>query len=124
MKRFLASVTLVAALAATANAAQVNFFLTSPDAVNGAIDGVSGATLKVNPIIPAGSHVVQLWMQLDSALFPQGGTLNVFGGQVGLPATLGSAGTTTLGGPNPAAPWGSYVAAPMGTAWGNVTFVS
>lgn len=123
MKRIVAVSLVVAGLATAANAAQVNFFLTSPQATNGVTSGLAGATLQANPIIAPGPATVELWMQLDSSLFPQGGTSILFGGQLGVSGA--SAGTSTLGGPNPAAAWAAgYTAGAAGNAWGPVTFLS
>ncbi|MFO0972734.1 MAG: PEP-CTERM sorting domain-containing protein [Phycisphaerae bacterium] len=86
MKRSLLVGGLLLAAAAAANAGQVNFYLASSAATNGAIDCVSAANLGRNPVLaaPVGvtSSPIALCMQLEPALLPGG--VGVFGGNLDL----------------------------------------
>lgn len=68
MKRVLLAAGVVAALAASANAAGVNLFYSSPAAINGATSGSAALTLGVNPVVPAGVGIpIDLWMAIPTA---------------------------------------------------------
>lgn len=73
MKRVMLVAGVVAALAAAANAGQVNLILTSTDATNGVVDASSALALRQNPtVLPGAGREVTLWMVLDPSVLPQG----------------------------------------------------
>lgn len=68
MKRVMLAASVVAALAASANAAGINLFYSSPAAINGAVSGAAALTLGANPVIPAGAGIpIDLWMAIPTA---------------------------------------------------------
>jgi len=129
MKRSFGVLAIMAAATATASAGEVQFFLSSPAAINGAIDGTTALALMQNPVINtavAGSAQLQLWMYLDAAQMQAGtgagNTYGTFGGGLDI---IGSGSHTVPLVVNPTGPrWPTAVNAAPGADYLGMQFLT